>query len=144
MDNQKTATTPSGDATDEDSSLIHKNQQPFAMALLACCLVLMAWFVIDQRIRRGRVIDIDDAGKIAWEMKVNVNEADVSELAALPGVGPVLAQAIVDHRDPKNPYRTPEDLLRVPGIGETKLGQLSGFLLFMVDSGVSDHPATVD
>lgn len=109
------------------------------MAFLACCLALMAWFVIDQRIRQGRTIDIDDAGKIGWEMKVDVNHAGAPELASLPGVGPILAQAIVDERENHGQFHSLEDLLRVPGIGESKQKQLSGYLLFVVDSEVSDQ-----
>ena len=56
--------------------------------------------------------------------KVRVNAATATELEALPGVGPVLAQRIVDHRDVYGPYAAVEDLLEVPGIGEAKLASL--------------------
>ena len=55
---------------------------------------------------------------------VRVNDATVADLQALPGVGPVLAQRIADHRDDHGPFREVEDLLDVPGIGEGKLAQL--------------------
>jgi competence protein ComEA len=38
----------------------------------------------------------------------------------LPGVGPATAQKIVDDREANGPFATPEDLMRVPGIGPKK------------------------
>jgi competence protein ComEA len=48
--------------------------------------------------------------------QVNVNTATPDELMLLPGVGPAKARAIVEYRSQK-PFKTPEDLLRVRGIG---------------------------
>lgn len=55
---------------------------------------------------------------------VDLNRATVAELETLPGVGPVLAERIVAHRDAHGPFTTVEDLLDVPGIGEAKLAAL--------------------
>lgn len=54
-----------------------------------------------------------------WEYRlekrvINVNAASAEELQYLPGVGPALAREIVKHR----PYAAPEDLIKVPGIGD--------------------------
>jgi len=51
---------------------------------------------------------------------VNINRASVTELDALPGVGPSTAQAIVDYRSANGPFGSPEDLLSVKGIGPAK------------------------
>ena len=51
---------------------------------------------------------------------VNINRASVTELDALPGVGPSTAQAIVDYRTTNGPFGSPEDLLNVRGIGPAK------------------------
>jgi competence protein ComEA len=55
---------------------------------------------------------------------IDLNAASASELEALPGVGPVVAERIVAHRDRFGPFVTVEDLLDVPGIGEAKLAQM--------------------
>ncbi len=55
---------------------------------------------------------------------VSLNRATVEELQDLPGVGPVLATRIVDHREANGRFETVEDLLEVPGIGEAKLASL--------------------
>lgn len=56
--------------------------------------------------------------------RVRLNEADASALESLPGVGPVLAASIVSHRETHGPFVAVEDLLLVPGIGESKLQTL--------------------
>ncbi len=55
---------------------------------------------------------------------INVNTASAPELERLPGIGPVLASNIVAYREAHGPFRTPEDLLAVPGIGPAKLSQI--------------------
>jgi competence protein ComEA len=49
---------------------------------------------------------------------VNVNTADTTQLALLPRVGPAVAQRIVDFRKENGPFKAPEDLMLVQGIGE--------------------------
>jgi len=52
----------------------------------------------------------------------------VEELEALPGLGPALAQAIVDHRRRLGGFRRVEDLESVPGIGPKRLADLRPYL----------------
>lgn len=56
--------------------------------------------------------------------KVNLNTATLAQLDSLPGVGPVLAQRILDHREKNGPFRTVSDLRQVEGIGDTRYEQL--------------------
>jgi competence ComEA-like helix-hairpin-helix protein len=49
--------------------------------------------------------------------RVDVNAASAEELERLPGVGPSLARAIVEHRT-QTPFRRPEDVRDVKGIGD--------------------------
>ncbi len=55
---------------------------------------------------------------------VRLNQADVAALDTLPGVGPATAQRIIAWRDDHGPFGSVEDLLDVPGIGESKLGAM--------------------
>lgn len=55
---------------------------------------------------------------------MSLNQATVSDLETLPGVGPVLAERIVAFREDHGRFETVEDLLEVPGIGEAKLASI--------------------
>lgn len=57
---------------------------------------------------------------------VNVNRAGASELEALPGIGPVLAERIVADRDANGPFAGLGDLERVSGIGPALIARLEG------------------
>ncbi len=65
------------------------------------------------------------AGEDSEEM-INLNTASAPQLEALPGIGPSLAQKIVDHRDLHGPFLEIADLLDVSGIGPAKLEQIRG------------------
>lgn len=58
---------------------------------------------------------------------VRINSAGVSELQQLPGIGPALAQRIVETRN-SGRFSSVEDLLRVPGIGKAKLAKLRNYV----------------
>jgi competence protein ComEA len=55
---------------------------------------------------------------------IDINRAGLEELQNLPGVGPVLAGNIVAYRESVGRFETLEDLLEVPGIGETRLASI--------------------
>ncbi len=56
---------------------------------------------------------------------LDLNAATVTDLDALPGIGPVLAQRIVDHREQHGRFTSVEQLDDVPGIGPAVYGELA-------------------
>jgi competence protein ComEA len=60
--------------------------------------------------------------------KIDINRAETWLLEALPGIGEVLAQRIVDYRSENGPFRRIEDLLHVSGIGEATFEQIKDFI----------------
>ncbi len=55
---------------------------------------------------------------------VNINTATKEELEALPGIGPVKAQAIIDYRKANGPFKSIDDLKKVNGIGDATLDKI--------------------
>jgi competence protein ComEA len=56
--------------------------------------------------------------------KVNLNTATVAELDVLPGIGPALAQRIVDYRTEHGGFRSVDELRQVSGIGDARFDEL--------------------
>ena len=56
--------------------------------------------------------------------RIELNSADAATREGLPGIGPVLAQAIVEYRAAHGPFSSVDELLEVSGIGETKLDNI--------------------
>lgn len=83
--------------------------------------------LIDEEARRGE--------PLAPGERIDPNRASEVELDRLPGVGPALAGRIVASRDAEGPFRRPEDLGRVPGIGDATLARLRDLV------ELSDPPA---
>lgn len=76
------------------------------------------------------VADAQDGEQSAQQAEgvVNLNTATIDELTRLPGVGPSKAQAIVDLRDSRGPFRRVEQVLFVRGIGRATFRRLRPML----------------
>lgn len=59
---------------------------------------------------------------------ININEANVQELASLPRVGPKLAARIVDYRNQHGPFTSVNDLQHVKGIGKKMFDKIKPFV----------------
>ncbi|QDU87511.1 ComE operon protein 1 [Pirellulimonas nuda] len=123
--------TPPGDR--ERKPLLHPRDQWVLASLTCLAIASMAWWWAARGGLRGDLVDIDHAGPLRYAFVVDVNTADWGELAQLPKVGPVLAKRIVATRDQHGPFRSAEDLQRVPGIGPRTLAGVRRYLAPLPD-----------
>ena len=73
------------------------------------------------QIRRGRM---KGHTLLLFGMTVNLNEATIDDLMALPGIGAKTAEAIVKFREEKGPFKTRSELMNVRGVGSKKFKQI--------------------
>jgi competence protein ComEA len=71
--------------------------------------------------------------------RVDVNRATLSELADLPGIGPKLAQRVIDYRRANGQFKNIDDLLFVKGIGRKKLDRMRNLVTIHRTSESSRH-----
>ena len=90
-----------------------------------------------QVLRDGDQVDVPLQGETEISLPtpngggiVHINSASLDELQTLPGVGPTLAQRIIDFREQSGPFTSMEDLDLVSGIGPSLLDQLEGLIVF--------------
>jgi competence protein ComEA len=58
----------------------------------------------------------------------NLNTATVEQLQSIPGIGPTLAQRIVEYRNRSGGFRSLEELLAVEGIGQGNYSKIAEYL----------------
>ncbi len=59
---------------------------------------------------------------------VNINTASLEELDSLPGIGPTIAQRIIDYREENGPFNTIEDIMNVSGIGPSTFEEIQDLI----------------
>ncbi len=69
-----------------------------------------------------------EQGIMNVEGLIDINSATSEQLQQLPGIGPTKAEAIIEFRETNGLFHTLNDLLLVPGIGESTLAQIMNFI----------------
>jgi competence protein ComEA len=69
-------------------------------------------------------IVVPQIGNIATSQRVNINKAEIWLLQALPGIGEVRAQSIVNYRSQNGPFKNIEELMKIPGFNESTFNKI--------------------
>lgn len=113
--------------------LIRRADQAVLAALVAVALAGATLWWARAGGFTGGLVEIDNAPPLDYRFLVDVNEAEWPELAQLPGVGPTIAQRIIESRHAEGDYRTLDQLERVHGLGPRKLEGMRRYLLPLPD-----------
>jgi len=65
----------------------------------------------------------------AGQMPINLNSATSAQLETLPGIGPELAERIMEYKKENGDFKNVQDLSKVKGIGEKKLAMLKDSII---------------
>ncbi len=63
------------------------------------------------------------------ELRLNINTATEQQLDELPGIGPVLARAIIDYRTENGDFESTEELMSVSGIGRATYAEIENLIM---------------
>lgn len=83
--------------------------------------------------------EMDAAERLALGMPIDLNRATLEDLTLVSGIGERTAGKILSFRTDSGPFRTVEDLLKIPGIKEKKLDRLRKYFYVGNPSGNSDQ-----
>lgn len=59
---------------------------------------------------------------------ININTASLEELDGLPGIGPTIAQRIIDYREENGPFQVIDDIMNVSGVGPSTFEQIKDLI----------------
>ena len=84
----------------------------------------------DEKMREDRPFEHSRKPKKKVTLPLHINAASAEDLCALKGVGPKLAEKIIEHRNTAGPFKGPSDLKKVHGIGKKKLENIIQSIIF--------------
>ncbi len=110
-------TLDEGSPDNNGSFLYLTNRDAWTVAVLAAVWLLLLLSnrqsaANSERIPGTLALQPEQAG-----LRIEINHASMAEFRLLEGIGPALAQRIIDDRDERGPFQSVDDLQRVKGIG---------------------------
>jgi comEA protein len=90
---------------------------------IACVLILCLGMTISS------ISVLAQKSSPASTEKINLNTATLEQLQTLPGIGPVIAKSIIDHRTKAGKFSRIEEIINVKGIGEKKFQKIRDRLI---------------
>ena len=102
------------------------------IALVAAVVASMACAVnltVAQELAKAP-LSVPAAAKVAEKAKLNINQASIEQLVAVPGIGEKKAQAIKDYISANGPIKDQKQLTEVKGIGDKLAAKVAEHVSF--------------
>ncbi len=102
---------------------------PGTLLVIGSLGIAAGWMGVLRLTRPITTPPAEPEGRLAWpDMRIELNRASAAELGLLPGIGPRLAERIVDDRAARGPFESVDDLARVPGVGPRLLERVRPYV----------------
>jgi competence protein ComEA len=99
-----------------------ERRERYAVIALTVTLLMASGAIAYKRSRAAEPLRIEKftvrkTASVPSHGRININKADVKSLAALDGIGEVMAARIVEYRSSRGPFLLTDDIKKVRGIG---------------------------
>ena len=108
--------------------LIERSDQISLFLIICFSFAALLFYYFGQSGDSAGMIDIETVEPVHVAFIVDINLATWPELSQLPGVGESLAKRIVKHREKHGLFANHEELIKISGIGQTKLQTMKPYL----------------
>ncbi len=101
--------------------------QAYLILLATFLLVVIAWFASHPQPRATAPYSVQP---LATNLKINVNQDDAATLSLLPGIGPGIAEHIIEARHHGAVFHSPQDLEEVKFIGPKTIQRIDSWVTY--------------
>jgi comEA protein len=108
--------------------MLKKAQIALVSLTAAFICILLGFFMGRSTLERKYIRPENQVTITQASGKLDINSATVNQLQMLPGIGPVLAQSIIQYRQNNGSFASVDELLSVPGIGEKRLNEIIDYI----------------
>ena len=103
---------------------------PLSPSILDSQIVNGKKYYLDKNNKVYKTSQITPKHKIALGIPLNINTAGLHDFMALPGIGQITAQRILDHRKSHGKFKDKQELMEVKGIGPKTYNRIEKYLTY--------------
>ena len=110
------------------AAYLRPQDQKSTVAIIFCLLAWLAGTLALYWLNKGGFAQIDKLPENEYAFQVDLNEADWTEISALPTIGETIARRITTDRDSHGPFSSLQSLTRVDGVGNQTINTIRPYV----------------